>query len=131
MNKVGEIITWQRTFTEQDVGEFGRLSGDQGIHHIAPDEEGQLMVQGLLTATLPTKIGGDLNFIARCMEFQFLLPVYTGDQITCEARLTEWSEEEKVIRVGVEWACRKQGEAVVMTGRASGVIRRTALKEAR
>jgi hypothetical protein len=36
-----------------------------------PDEHGRLMAHGLLTATLPTKIAGDMNFIARQMTFEF------------------------------------------------------------
>ena len=37
------------------------------------------MAHGLFTATLPTKIGGDLNFIARELTFQFHRPVFAGD----------------------------------------------------
>ncbi len=42
-----------------------------------------LMAHGLLTATLPTKLGGDLNYIARTMEFEFLRPVYAGEELRC------------------------------------------------
>jgi 3-hydroxybutyryl-CoA dehydratase len=35
------------------------------VHHVTPDEKGRLMVHGLLTATGLTKIGGDMNFLAR------------------------------------------------------------------
>lgn len=60
--QVGDVISWQRTFTEEDINLFARLSGDEGEHHLVPDEKGRLMAHGLLTATLPTKIGGDINF---------------------------------------------------------------------
>jgi acyl dehydratase len=60
---IGDRISWRRTFTEEDVRRFNQMSGDQGIHHVAPDKDGRLMVHGLLTATIPTKIGGDMNFI--------------------------------------------------------------------
>ena len=63
--KVGDVRVWERTFSEEDVRFFARFSGDEGEHHLEPDEQGRLMVHGLLTATLPTKIGGDMNFIAR------------------------------------------------------------------
>lgn len=56
--KVGDIITFERTFTVRDVELFTEVSGDKGIHHITPDEQGRLVVQGLLTATLPTKVEG-------------------------------------------------------------------------
>lgn len=41
------------------------------------------MVQGLLTATMPTKIGGDNHVLAHSMKFEFRQPVYTGEPITC------------------------------------------------
>jgi 3-hydroxybutyryl-CoA dehydratase len=53
---VGEIITFERTFTVEDVELFTTISGDEGSHHVTPDEQGRLVIQGLLTATLPTKI---------------------------------------------------------------------------
>src|SRR5689334_12748160 len=76
--QVGDISVWERTFTEEDVRLFTRVSGDQGIQHMQPDEQGRLQVHGLLTATLPTKLGGDMNYIARQMVFDFLRPVFTG-----------------------------------------------------
>jgi hypothetical protein len=63
--RVGDTISWQRSFSEDDIRLFNKVSGDQGVHHVTPDEKGRLMVHGLLTATIPTKIGGDMNFIAR------------------------------------------------------------------
>ncbi|MCL7418025.1 MAG: dehydratase, partial [Halalkalicoccus sp.] len=80
----GETHTHERTFTHEDVRRFGEISGDQQSIHTDPDEEGRLVVQGLLTATIPTKIGGDQEFIARTMEYDFRRPVYTGERITCE-----------------------------------------------
>ena len=59
--QIGDTISWERTFTETDIREFTRFSGDAGEHHLVPDEHGRLMAHRLLTATLPTKIGGDLN----------------------------------------------------------------------
>lgn len=57
--QVGDVIRFERTFTNKEVKQFTAISGDEGVHHIQPDDEGRLMVQGLLTATLPTKIGGE------------------------------------------------------------------------
>lgn len=82
--KVGDVITFERTFTIEDVELFTKFSGDEGIHHLTPDEKGRHVVQGLLTATLPTKVGGDHNVMARTMYFEFLRPVFTGDTIICE-----------------------------------------------
>ena len=47
------------------------------------------MVHGLFTASIGTKLGGDLDYIAREMVSEFLRPVFTGDTITCELTMTE------------------------------------------
>jgi acyl dehydratase len=47
MLQVGATSAWERTFTEEDVRLFAKISGDEGIHHIQPDEQGRIMVPGL------------------------------------------------------------------------------------
>jgi acyl dehydratase len=121
--QVSNVVSWQRTFTEEDVRTFGRLSGDEGAHHVLPDDHGRLMVQGLLTATLPTKIGGDMNFIARQMTFQFLRPVFVGDTVHCEVTIVGLEPAEQYTRLSCRWVCRNQYEKEVLTGEADGIIR--------
>jgi 3-hydroxybutyryl-CoA dehydratase len=121
--QVGDTLTWSRTFTEEEIRLFARLSGDEGEHHLVPDEQGRLMAHGLLTATLPTKIGGDLNFIAREITFEFLRPVFAGDTIECEVTLLELEPADQFTRMASKWVCRNQHAKEVMTGKASGVIR--------
>jgi acyl dehydratase len=121
--KVGQKTTHTRVFTEDDVRLFGDLSGDKGIHHVQPDSLGRIMVQGLLTATIPTKIGGDMNFIARDGCFHFLRPVYVGDTVKCEAEVTKAETDERYVRLSIESRCVNQSDEQVMTGEISGVIR--------
>jgi 3-hydroxybutyryl-CoA dehydratase len=124
MMQVGDVISWQRTFTAEDIRLFAGLSGDQGVHHLQPDEKGRLMAHGLLTATLPTKIGGDINLIAREMTFAFHRPVFAGDTISCEVTLTALEPEEKYFKVSSIWVCRNQDGKEVMTGGGDGIVRR-------
>ncbi|MEP6742243.1 MAG: MaoC family dehydratase [bacterium] len=121
--QIGDAISWQRTFTEEDIRLFAKFSGDEGEHHLQPDEQGRLMAHGLLTATLPTKIGGDLNFIARELTFEFQRPVFAGDTINCEVTVTEWEPGEQFIKMASTWVCRNQHGKEVMTGKARGVVR--------
>jgi 3-hydroxybutyryl-CoA dehydratase len=121
--KTGDTLTWTRTFTEEEIRLFAKLSGDEGEHHLVPDEQGRLMAHGLLTATLPTKIGGDLNFIAREITFQFLRPVFAGDTIECEVTLVELEPAEQFTKMSSKWICRNQQGKEVMTGEARGVVR--------
>ena len=122
--KVGETLSWKRTFTEKDIALFAKISGDEGEHHLVPNEQGRLMAHGLLTATLPTKIGGDLNLIAREMVFRFHRPVFAGDTIECIVILTSAEEGEDYWNVESEWKCINQLGKEVMTGGGSGIIRK-------
>lgn len=121
--KIGDKISWQRTFSEDDIRLFTRLSGDAGEHHLLPDAQGRLMAHGLLTATVPTKIGGDMNFIAREMTFQFHRPVFSGDTVLCEVTLEELEPGEQSMGIATTFICRNQHGKEVMTGVARGVIR--------
>lgn len=123
MIQINDVFTWERTFTKEDVLEFGRISGDQGIHHVEPDERGRLMVQGLLTASIGTKIGGDLNYIAREMISEFIRPVFTGDTITCEVMLTKIEQLEGVKKVEIKSIYRNQQGKEVLIGSSHGIIR--------
>ena len=121
--KAGDVVAWKRTFTDEDIRLFARFSGDEGEHHLEPDEAGRLMVHGLLTATMPTKVGGDINFIARRMTFNFLRPVFSGDTVRCEVRIDELEERGQYTHLKSSWVCRNQHGKEVMTGEAEGVIR--------
>src|SRR5690625_4469837 len=122
--KVGDIISFERTFTEKDVELFTEVSGDEGIHHLTPDEQGRIIVQGLLTATLPTKVGGDHNVLARTMNFEFLRPVFTGDTIVCEVKVEKYEkQEENRIAMSAFFLCKNQHGKEVLKGNFAGIIR--------
>ncbi|MFD0826003.1 FAS1-like dehydratase domain-containing protein [Neobacillus sp. M.A.Huq-85] len=121
--KVGDIITFERIFSIRDVELFSEISGDEGIHHITPDEQGRLVVQGLLTATLPTKVGGDHNVLARTMNFEFFRPVFTGDTIICEVKIEKYERQENNrTAIIASFLCMNQNEKEVLKGDFSGVI---------
>ncbi|MDS0220378.1 enoyl-CoA hydratase [Haloarcula sp. S1AR25-5A] len=82
--EVGETFTETRTFRPEDVDQFAALSGDDQARHTEPNAEGRRMVQGLLTASLLTSIGGDLEVLASRMDLRFQRPVYTGERLVCE-----------------------------------------------
>ena len=116
-------MSWRRTFTEEDIRLFTTVSGDGGEHHLVPDEKGRLMAHGLLTATLPTKIGGDMNLIAREMCFRFYRPVFSGDTIECVVTLIEATPGDGYLDINTEWRCINQHGKEVMTGGGTGIIR--------
>jgi len=119
---VGQTLRWERTLTEDEILRFMELSGDRGVHHREKDTEGRLLAHGLLTATLPTKLGGDLDYIARTMTFEFLKPVYAGDALTCVGVVDSVKPGRAFTRVSFSFTVTNQASVVVMKGDSSGVI---------
>ncbi|HXW36917.1 MAG TPA: MaoC/PaaZ C-terminal domain-containing protein [Nitrososphaerales archaeon] len=119
----GQKTSYERTFTVEDVSSFAEISGDRGIHHMQPDEKGRIMVQGLLTATLPTKLGGDMNYIAGEMQFRFLRPVFVGDTVKCEATVRDVKQGEGRLELTIDLLCLNQQGKEVLAGWTRGIIR--------
>src|SRR5437868_13634855 len=119
--QVGDVSSWERIFTIDDVRQFGQLSGDLGIHHVEPDEQGRLMVQGLLTATLPTKLGGDQDYLAREMVFAFLRLVFTADTIECVVAVTRVEKQPGRTYLEFDITCTNQAVNDVTASSTKGV----------
>lgn len=119
----GTILTWSRTFTEEEVLQFAEITRDKGHHHMQQDDKGRIMVHGLLTASLGTKIGGDLNYIAREMVSEFVRPVFAGDTITCEVLLTNVEQMNGYKKVAIKSVYRNQLGKEVLFGSSHGIIR--------
>lgn len=118
----GDTYTFERTFTEEDVEQFAEVSRDTQYRHTEPDEDGRLMVHGLLTATLPTKIGGDLDVLAASMAFEFTRPVYTGDTISCLCTVESVEERSERYDLTIDTVCRNEADTVVLRATIEGYI---------
>lgn len=122
--KAGATFEHSRLITEEDVRRFTELSGDKGSHHVEPDSSGRLMAHGLLTATLPTKLGGDLDFVARSMRFEFLRPVYAGDVLSCEGTVESVVAQRTRFKVRFAFEIVNQNGELVLKGASAGQILR-------
>ncbi|USZ68409.1 dehydratase [Halorussus salilacus] len=120
----GDTRTFERTFTPEDVRRFADLSGDEQPRHLDPDEEGRLLVHGLLTATMPTKIGGDLEVLGRSMAFEFVRPVYTGETVVCRIEIERVEERDNRYDLAASVVCEKEGGGVAMRGTVEGLVRK-------
>ena len=118
----GETRTYERTFTVEDVQQFAELTGDDQSRHTEPDEDGRVMVQGLLTATLPTKLGSDNEVLASTMEFNFHRPVYTGEPITCRSTFDTVEEREDRYEFTSNVVCENADGETVLTSSTNGLI---------
>jgi 3-hydroxybutyryl-CoA dehydratase len=104
------------------VTQFAELSKDEGYHHVVGDEDGQVVLHGLLTATMPTKLGGDINYLARTMEFEFPRPAYTGVEITCETTIERVEEADGRKELDASFVCETEDGDIVLHGRTEGVV---------
>jgi acyl-CoA thioesterase FadM len=86
------------------------------------DDEGQVVLHGLLTATMPTKLGGEINYLARTMEFEFPRPAYTGVEITCETTIERVAQREGRTELDASFVCETAAGDIVLRGRTEGVV---------
>ena len=127
---VGKQFSYSRKITVQDVQEFTKASHDANIYHTKEDASGKVIAHGLLVASLITKIGGDLNFLARTMTFDFQKPTYSGDTLTCTATLSSLVEQSERLKCAFSFTISNQKNEVVMVGETAGMIRKSDLKAA-
>ena len=120
--KPGDIFVTERTFSEDDVRNFTKVSGDAGAHHLAPDAKGRLMLQGLLTATLVTEFGGSIDFLASEMTFRFHRPAFAGDIIRCEGRCESAQDEPGRRAYEFSFSMKNQIGKEVLSGSVRGVV---------
>lgn len=118
----GSVHTVERTFTTADVREFASVSGDTQPRHTDPGEDGRLVVHGLLTATLLTRVGGDLEMLAHEMDLTFQRPVYTGESVTCEWRTESVEERSTGYWVTASVRCWNGDEEAVLRATVSGLV---------
>ncbi len=120
---VGGTASLTRIFTEEEIVQFAEISGDKGRHHMEHDDKGRLMAHGLLTASISTQLGGEINYIARVMNYEFLRPVFAGDAITCEATITDVVEQEGFKKIAIKMVFTNQIGKEVIVGTTHGIIR--------
>jgi acyl dehydratase len=120
----GESFSYSRSFTVEDVRAFADVSLDRGVHHVKADKDGRLLVHGLLTATIPTKLGGDLDYLAQEMTYRFHRPVFTGDEILCDCKASRVEDRGDRTYLEFDIRCTNQHGKEVLTGSTKGVILR-------
>jgi 3-hydroxybutyryl-CoA dehydratase len=119
----GESLSYSRSFTVDDVRAFAEVSLDRGTHHMEV-AGGRLLVHGLLTATIPTKLGGDIDYLAQEMTYRFHRPVFTGDEIRCECRAAKVEDRGDRTYLEFDIHCINQDGKEVLSGATKGVVLR-------
>lgn len=79
-------------------------------------------MQGLFTEPLLTKTDGDLNYLARRMELEFVRSVYTGNRITCTLRNESVTERDDRYEIESSVVCANGDGSTVLEGAILGLV---------
>ena len=120
----GTSVRFSRTFTQQDVEEFGRITRDYNPVHSEPrwcrlKGFDQPIAHGLLVGSMLCEPGGQWGCLADEMSFKFIKPVYIGDTVTCEMTIVELDHR---LHARAECTLFNQHEEVVMTAVLNGYL---------
>ena len=132
--EVGDRFRYTRTFSEADLSLFVGISGDFNPYHtdgefMAGTRFGRPILPGRLTGSMLTPVGGLLGFLAQEMSFHFLAPVYPGETVTMDVRVTEKDPERRWMLLDAEF--RAGRGKVVIRGRVAGFPTRVRLRPER
>ena len=122
--QVGDSFQTTRTFTDEDVALFAKISRDYNPVHF-DDRFAKArnfpspICHGLLTASLLTEIGGQIGWLASTMNFRFKGPVFVGETLTCRWVITTIDQNGRA-KAAVTIA-REDG-TIVIDAEISGIV---------
>src|SRR5512140_1142436 len=122
--QVGDSFRTSRTFTDDDVIRFAKMSRDYNpVHFDARFAKARNLLapicHGLLAASLVTEIGGQIGWLASAMNFRFKGPVYVGETITCSWVITAIDQNG---RAKASATITKENGAAVLEAEISGIV---------
>ena len=122
--QVGDTFRTSRTFTEDDVALFARISRDYNpVHFDARFAKAKNfsapICHGLLAASLATEIGGQIGWLVSSMNFRFKGPVYVGETITCTWVMTAIDQNG---RAKASVTTTKEDGAAVIEAEINGIV---------
>lgn len=120
----GDIFSFSRTFTEDDVLQFADITMDYNPIHfedrfVKIKNFQKRICHGLLVGSMLTTIGGQIGILASHMDFVFKKPVYIGDTVSCRWTFTEI---DKKGRAKAEVEFHNQDGVIVLTATIKGII---------
>lgn len=120
--KKGDRIIYSKTFTKEEVAYFGKTMGFMGRHHEIANDQDQLLNQGLLTAILTNRIGGEYNILMYRMEFDFLKKVWTGEEMTVINDVTSIVEKKSRQHIEIESNIYNESDELVLKAILKGIL---------
>ena len=122
--KVGDTFTVSRTFDEQVMQEFSKMTNN--YNPVYSDEKfvkvknlkGKVC-PGLLVGSLVTENGGQIGWLASKLDLRFKKPVYIGDKVTCSLTISCMASKGLTEAKAV---CRNQDGQIVLEAFLKGYI---------
>ena len=125
MIKIGDSAFISKTFSDEDVRNFARISNDKNPIHLNDEYAAQtrfkkrlvhgILTAGLISAVLGTKLPGE-GSIYLSQNINFRAPVFIGDTITAKVTVIKLREDKPIITL--ETICKNQADVVVLEGEA-------------
>lgn len=128
--KFSELALGQRAkrtkkFSEEDVRDFARISGDMNPIHLDSDIASRsifgkpvvhgMLLNGLISAAIGMELPGE-GAIYVGQDSSFKAPVFYGDEITVEVEVQELREEKKIAKLSTN--CYKADGTLAVKGLA-------------
>lgn len=115
--RIGDRASLTKTFTEQDIEDFARVTLDDNGVHLDPELARRglfrrpvvhgVLVGSLISSVMGTQLPGH-GTVLQEQEIKYVNPVYPGDTITAEVVLTQVDEQAKYYVATLEGTCRNQ-----------------------
>jgi acyl dehydratase len=128
---VGQHVTFEKTFTEDDLRRFIEITGDVNPLHVDDDFAagtpfGRRVLHGMLTASIFSTMVGMLlpgtGAIYRSQTLTFLLPVHIGETVT--AHFVVRSIDRAKHRLDIDaWIENADGQHVIEGTCEAGLLR--------
>ena len=123
--EIGKVIEYKKTFTEDDVLDFAKISGDNNPIHLdkkyaSESIFGQRVVHGILVTSMFSKIFGTIypgiGGIYLSQFVKYLKPVFINEQVIAKVTLINFDYDKK--RGTSKTECFKDNKVIVITGEA-------------
>jgi acyl dehydratase len=120
---IGQVATWTRTFTAEDVEAFAELTGDRNPLHFDAEfagrtRAGALIVHGGLTTGLFNALVAEVlpgpGSVFLHQEWDYPAPVYIGDTVTAQAEIIEARADKPITKL--RCVARRADGTEVLTG---------------
>ncbi|MBA0052709.1 hypothetical protein E0L36_18050 [Streptomyces sp. AJS327] len=115
--QVGRLLTYTRRYSPAEIASYDSLSGRVRAPRGSAGELPDLLVVAPLT-----KLGGDLNYLARKMTWRRTRPVLADEELTAELEVLKLEEDAGFHRIAFDARVRAGDGEVVLDGHSKGLV---------